>query len=300
MTDETVFLVALHSVVGMGHQPLHRLIDRYGTAERAVTQSADEVLRSIPGLTAEARRGVLACRERVPWAERVAAQLTRLGVSVILLGQSGYPDRLRQLSSPPHILYVIGDPSILNGVTASIVGSTNPSRKGQELASEMARRLARSGCTVVSGMAKGIDLAAHRGAIEAGGRTAFVLPTGILRFKPGGDLPPARTWMDKAVVVSECPPEAEWSSNAAVARNRLIAALGSALVVVETKAKGGAMYTFRDAQELGRSIFVVKYEKPPPSASGNNFAIAQGGLPLSRLADAQDVIAAVGGTASLP
>ena len=293
MADETLFLVALHSVVGMGHQPLQRLIDRYGTAERAVMQCADSELRLIPGLTADVRKRVLACRERLPWAERVVAQMGRLGVRLILFDRPGYPARLKQLSSPPRVLYAIGDTALLDGPTAAIVGSTTPSEKGRALASEIARRLARSDCAVVSGMAKGTDLAAHRGALEAGGRTAFILPTGILHFKPGADLPPAKEWMERAVVLSECPPEAEWSSNAAVARNRLIAALGGALIVVETRAKGGAMYTFRHAQQLERPIFVVHYEKPPPSASGNNFAIAQGALPLARLADVQAVIAAV-------
>ncbi len=293
MTDETLFLVALHGVVGMGHQPLQRLVERYGTAEGAVMQCEEAELRPIPGFSADLRKGVLACRNRLPWAERIVAQMKRLGVKLITFGQPDYPDRLKQLSSPPRILYVIGDTSFLSGPAAGIVGSTTPSEKGRALASEIARRLARTGCTVISGMAKGIDLAAHRGAVEAGGRTAFILPTGILHFKPGTELPPVKQWHERAIVLSEVPPDAEWSSNAAVARNRLIAALASVLVVVETRAKGGAMHTFRDAQAVNRPIFVVKYEKPPPSASGNNLAIAQGGLPLSRLSDVQQIIAAV-------
>ena len=103
MAEEITCLVALHGVVGMGHQSVQRLIDRFGTAERAVAQCTEADLRRIPGLTAEMRRGVLACRERLPWAERIAQQMARIGAKVILSGHPDYPERLRELSAPPKI-----------------------------------------------------------------------------------------------------------------------------------------------------------------------------------------------------
>jgi DNA processing protein len=236
------------------------------------------------------------------WAERIVQQMSRRGVRVLRPGNPDYPPQLKLLSAPPRVLYLLGESSRLRPPSAAIVGSTNPSPRGKFLAAEIARRLSRAGCTIVSGMAKGIDLAAHRAAIAAGGTTVFVLPTGILHFKPGAQFPPLDAWISRAAIISEWPPEAEWSASAAVARNRVIAALASAVVVVETQPEGGAMHTFRYAQELDRPLFVVKYRQPPPSASGNNAAIALGGTPLTQLSEVRHVIEAAksGSSAACP
>jgi len=292
MADELTCLVALHSVPGIGHRSLQRLLERFGSAERAVMCVAESDLRAVAGLSPEVQRGILACQRKLPWAERIAQQMRKLRVRPVLSGQPDYPARLNDLSAPPWILYLLGEATCFQQPGVAVVGSTKPSPKGKSLAAGIAARVARAGCAVVSGMAVGIDQAAHAGAVEVGGSTVFVLPTGILQFRPGGHFPPIDELLKNAVAVSELAPETEWTSSAAVARNRIIAALASVVVVVETRSSGGAMHTFRDAQELGRPVWVVKYREAPPSASGNNVAIARGGLPLSTLSEVQAIIEA--------
>jgi DNA processing protein len=294
MSDDLTFLIALHSVPGMGQRALRRIVERFGTARRAVIEATEPELFTLPGISAEVVRGVLASRNRLPWAERATARLSEIGGRVVFLGQDQFPARLARLTVPPWALYTAGDMSCLSASCVAIIGSTKPSEKGRALAGEFARRLVRKDITIVSGMADGVDMAAHVGAIEAGGRTAFVLPAGILRFRTGTEFPPMMDLLHRAVALSECPPEQEWSPEAAVLRNRLIAALASAVIVIETTPDGGAMHTVRTAEELDIPVFAVRYSTAPPSASGNESVIARGATPLTRLADVEHVYRLLG------
>jgi DNA processing protein len=154
-------------------------------------------------------------------------------------------------------------------------------------------RPARAGVTVVSGFAEGIDDASHMGALDEGGRTVLCLPFGIHRFRSRAGWPALADLATRAVALTEQPPDADWESQAALTRNRLIAALSHALIVVETEIKGGAMTTFEHALRLGRRLFAVRFQDPPPSARGNSVALGRGAQPLERLADAQAVVEAV-------
>ena len=293
MVDETTYLVALHSVPGMRQETLQHLIERYGTAERVVTQCTQQDMAAIRGMNDATRLGVLNSRNRMTWAERICNQMKRAGARLITEGSENYPRRLTRLFSPPRLLYVVGDMETLKPPNAAIVGSSNPSKRGLEIAGAIAVRLVKCGATIVSGMANGIDLAAHQAAITAGGKTVFVLPTGILRYHPGPLIrEPHDTWADRAAAVCECPPEAEWSASAAVARNRIIAALASVVVLIETEPDGGAMHTVHAAQELLRPVFAVRYKEPAPSATGNEVAISKGATPLAKLSEVHRVIEA--------
>ena len=127
------------------------------------------------------------------------------------------------------------------------------------------------------------------------GRTIFVVPHGIMRFKPRWGYPPAPALARQGAVISETPPEEEWSRRAAVMRNRLIAALSRAVIIIETRPRGGAMHTAAAARKLGRAVFAVRYARPPAAARGNEVIFGQGGAPLSKYADADIVLAAVDG-----
>jgi len=290
---EIACLIALHSIPGMTHRALRRLIGRFGSAERAVHEVTEADVRGLPGLNPEVRRTLLACRRRLHRARQIAERFERLGGRVVWQGTRMYPGALEALSNPPRLLYVLGCGRILASGGVGIVGSSTPSAKGRALAAEIARRLSRAGYVVISGMAKGVDLAAHRGAMEAGGRTVFVLPQGLLQFRPPGDLGPWDDILARSAAVSEVPPDASWSPQAAVARNRLIAALSAVVVLVETRSHGGALHTVRAAEILNRPVFAVQYAEPPPSASGNNVAITRGATPLTCLADLRAVLDAL-------
>jgi len=290
---EIACLIALHSIPGMTHRALRRLIDRFGSAERAVQEVTEVDAQNLPGLIPDARRALVACRRRLHRAGQVAERFERLGGRVIWQGMREYPAALEDLSNPPRLLYVLGCDRILASGGVGIVGSSTPSAKGRALAAEIARRLSRAGYVVISGMAKGVDLAAHRGAVEAGGRTVFVLPEGLLQFRPPADLGPWDDVLARSAAVSEVPPDASWSPQAAVARNRLIAALSAVVVLVESRSHGGALHTVRAAEVLERPVFAVQYAEPPPCASGNNVAIARGATPLTCLADLRTVLDAL-------
>lgn len=290
--EELACLVNLHSLTGMKQGVLKKLVQSFGSARAVCELQNERALYQIKGISLETLRAIISARNRLPLARRYTDRMLKMGVHAITSSKPDFPRSISELTFPPWLVYMLGNQEFLDNPSVGIVGSSKPSDKGRAIAREIARRLGRAGITVVSGMAKGIDTAAHEGVMEAGGNTVCVIPTGILRFHAGGKLGGPHEFMKRGCVISECPPDAEWSAPAAVARNRIIAALSSALLVVETKVGGGAMHTFRSAQELGRPVFVLKFRKPPESATGNNTAVGMGATAISRLAESYLLIEA--------
>jgi DNA processing protein len=159
------------------------------------------------------------------------------------------------------------------------------------VAAAIARHLAERGWVIVSGHARGIDAAAHTAALRARRPTLLVLPTGILQFRPRSGYPPPEALWRLAAAVSECHPEAPWSTLAALARNRLTAALSDAVLLVEARERGGALSTVRHALALGRRAFVVRFRTPALSACGNAAAEAAGALPVRSLRELDALLA---------
>jgi len=292
VTDDIPYWIALSNVPGVGPVMFHTLCERLG-GPPAVFQADNEKLRTIPGLRQETITALRDSRHVVRAARELARDLDDQRISVVTCRDPAYPPSLFDLSDPPPLLYVIGKVPAPAERTFSISGSTAPSARGADIARAVGRELARAGWTAVSGYAYGVDTAAHLGALEENGRTVLVLPMGIRAFelraefvrfgeRIGGDI----------VLVSECPPDEVWSSRAAVMRDRIIAALGRALLAVEARPHGGTMITFRHALKLGRPAYVVKYRRSPPGASGNRLAIRAGGLPVASLGAFREIITA--------
>ena len=186
------------------------------------------------------------------------------------------------------MLYVRGEyDEEIDSRSVGIVGATHPSARAFRTAYRAAGALAGSGRTIVSGCAHGVDTAAHLGALEAGGRTILVLPTGILNFRPGGEMSPARLER-QAVVMSERPPEAPWETLGAIARNRITAALSEKLFVVEAQPGGGTMSTFRAAKRIGVPVIAAVYG--PNTPEGNLMAIREG---AQRVNSIQELLQAI-------
>jgi len=285
--------VVLHALPGMGPVTFRRLLDRFGTARAVLEDARIEALREVPGVGPGLAEAVVRARLRVPSAERRVQVLRRSGVRLVRIVDRDYPSALRELRNPPPLLFVYGEVIARDARAVGIVGTTKPSPKGRAIAEEFAARFASAGLTVVSGYAHGVDAAAHRGAFRGGGRSLLCLPFGLRHFRPRPDFPPLAEIARRGALLSECPPDASWSSSAAVARNRIIAALGRAVLVIETRPRGGALHTVRAAESLGRPVFAVKFRQPPESARGNAILVARGASPVSTFADAQDVIEAV-------
>lgn len=207
-----------------------------------------------------------------------------------------YPPGLRDLEDQPAVLWIAGDPSPLLGAASpavAIVGARSPSPYGLQTAAALGRGLAGAGVPVVSGMARGIDTAAHLGALEAGGVTVAVVAGGAERAHP----PSGRALYERirvaGAIVSERPPGSSPRPWSFAARNRLIAALAAMTVVVEARPGSGSLLTAAAAVKLGRAIGAVPGRVTSPLAAGPHRLIAGGARLIS---DAADVLAALGVT----
>ncbi len=208
-------------------------------------------------------------------AQRVLERAEALGVRVLGPGDSGYPEGLLHLADPPVPLFAKGELPPWEGAVA-IVGTRRASPWAKGFSWELARALAEAGATVVSGLARGIDAAAHRGALEAGGETLALLGSALDRIYP----PEHRELAERMALVSEFPfgtgPRPEHFPR----RNRLIAALVRAVVVVEAPERSGALITARYALELGREVLAVPGRPTDGKSLGANRLIQDGAAPV--------------------
>jgi DNA processing protein len=220
-------------------------------------------------------------------------------VSLLPLSDARYPDlvRARLQDKAPPLLFMIGDPGLLSSPGVGFCGSRKASEKGIATAEDCSRQFAAAGLNVVSGFASGVDLAAHRTALEAGGTTTVVLAEGILHFRVKREL---RDCWDagRVVVVSEFLPELPWSVHQAMQRNRTICGLSLAMVLIEAGARGGSYEAGRTSLQLGMPLVAAVYEGMPPSATGNAELLGQGARPLmksrtTQQANVSPVLAAV-------
>jgi DNA processing protein len=215
-----------------------------------------------------------------------------LSVRSLPRGDPCYPPLLAQLHDPPARLHVRGGPAdVLARPAVAVVGARGCSSYGSLVARSLGRDLAAAGAVVVSGLARGVDGEAHRGALEAGGLTVAVLGCGIDRDYPSAHAGLARQIAEAGLVVSEYPPGVEPAPWRFPARNRIIAGLALATVVVEARARSGALITADFALELGRDVFAVPGEITAALSAGTNHLLRLGAAPLL---SAADVLGAIG------
>lgn len=232
------------------------------------------------------RAGAAAAEERF---EREAQQHD---AALFTLADEGYPAPLRQLSLPPPAVFVAGRPEATAGEAVAIVGSRRASAYGVEVATWLATELARSGLTVVSGFARGIDAAAHRGALAAdGGRTVAVLGCGLAQDYPRGHRPLGAAIRERGALLSEFPCNAAPLQQNFPVRNRIIAALARATVVVEAAPRSGSLITARYALDSGREVLAVPGRITDELALGTNELLRDGATPVTHPADVLDAIA---------
>jgi DNA processing protein len=213
-------------------------------------------------------------------------------VTVLERGRAGYPPRLANIFDPPARLYVRGARlDLLDTRAVAIVGARACSGYGTHVAFSLARTLAAAGVAVVSGLARGVDAAAHRGALEAGGVTIAVLGCGIDRDYPRSHASLARSIVERGLVVAEYPPGVEPAPWRFPARNRILAGLSEAVVVVEARERSGALITADFALEEGREVFAVPGQITSALSAGTNALLRQGAAPAL---SADDVLATLG------
>ena len=189
-----------------------------------------------------------------------------------------YPSSVNVAFAPkqPPTLYCAGNLTLLNQIGVGVCGSRKSSEKGIETVRDCADQIAKGGEPVVSGDAAGIDVAAHRAALEAGGNTILVLPEGIHHFRVRRDLRDVWDW-NRVLVVSQFEPDASWSVYRAMDRNRLIIALSRAMIVVEAGESGGTVNAGISTLKAGKPLYVAVYENMPEKAPGNEKLLQLGG-----------------------
>jgi len=280
VSEDAALWIAFAHAPGIGPATAAALLRRFGTVENVFAAGRGE-LGSVPRLRPETRRAFLRPDALVRRASRLAHELAANDIRVVPLADPAYPPPLLDLDDPPVVLYVRGELPEPRGRLFSVAGSTAPSARGLEIARLAGRELVRAGWTVVSGYARGVDAAAHLGSLEADGRTLLILPMGVRAFSLRAEFGAFESEVGRRIVlVSERPPDEPWSARAAVLRDRIIAALGQALLAVEARPQGGTMITFRHALRLGKPAYVVRYCRPPRGAAGNRLAIRAGGIPV--------------------
>ena len=204
-----------------------------------------------------------------------------------MLRRRELPRLLAAIHDPPRVLYLRGqgEPSLLRGPTVAVVGARACSSYGRSVARALARELAAAGLAVVSGMARGIDGEAHRGALDAGGTTVAVLGCGVDRDYPAAHAELARRICERGLVVSEYEPGIEPAPWRFPARNRIIAGLSCATVVVEARERSGALITADFALEEGREVLAVPGEITSALSAGTNALLRLGATPVTCAGD---------------
>lgn len=252
---ERVHALRLALVPGVGPKLRRALLERFGSAE-AVLRASPSALREVSGVGMKLSARLASAMEEID-AEGEIALCHAQQVRIVMDTDAEYPALLRQVPDPPGVLFVRGELRPQDELALAIVGTRHPTMYGVRQAERLAGSLARAGMTVISGLARGIDAAAHRGALAAGGRTLAVLASGVLNIYPPEHVELARAVVEHGALVSESPPQAEPLAGTFPQRNRVISGLALGVLVVEAGDHSGALITARHAMEQGREVFAV-------------------------------------------
>lgn len=270
--DEAAYWLAVSQVPHIGPVRIERLGQRFGSLAAAWGAVDDElriVLEPRPlAEFCETRRRIDPIRE----LERV----TERGISVTYPGHPLYPPLLAEISGRPSVLYVRGELTPADARAVGIVGTRRATSYGRQMASEIGGALGSAGVTVVSGLARGVDAAAHQAALEAGGRTVAVLGSGVDVIYPAEHRMLAEWIMESGAILSEQPPGAKPDAQNFPARNRIISGMSLGVVVIEAPMRSGALITASFAGDQGREVLVLPGNVLMPSSEGSNQLLRDG------------------------
>ena len=271
---DLAFWVALGTVTGMWSASLWLLVRRFGDLSQAWSAGTGALVAA--GLRPELAEAVLAHRERTD-PEAPLRRLEAIGGRAIAWDDPAYPRQLREIPDPPPLLYVRGDLGVASFErSVAIVGTRRISAYGRQATEQLAQELARAGVCVVSGMAAGVDTAAHRAALEAGGCTVAVWGTGLDSVYPASNRGLARRIVESGAVVTEYPLGMVGMPENFPQRNRIISGLARGTVVVEAPRDSGALITARFALEQNREIMAVPGDVFQAGSQGTNRLVFRG------------------------
>ncbi len=287
--NETDALLILNAIPGLGPNRLKKLLERFGAADRILFSSVRE-------LTAEQIISVNIAENILAFAKgdylrSEYALLKRHNVHVVTYQHADYPKSLKEIPSAPLVLYVKGALKPEYKLAVGMVGARQASMYGLSIAEKFARELSELGITVVSGLARGIDSAAHRGTVKAKGTTVAVLGCGLSQIYPKENARLANEIVERGALISEFSMSMPPIAHNFPQRNRIISGLSLGIIVVEASLQSGALITSNFALEQGREVFAVPGKVDNPNAAGVNNLIKQGARLISSVDDVLEELA---------
>jgi DNA processing protein len=283
--EEKRYWVGFNLVKGIGAARMRLLLDAFGDARSAWQAPVEQLLAA--GLGPKLVETFVKLRANVSldavW-ERIVAQ----GIQVFTWQDEAYPARLAEIPQPPPVIYARGSLLSEDAWAVAVVGTRRVTSYGRQVAEEIATSLARSGITVVSGLARGVDAVAHLAALQAGGRSLAVLGCGVDRIYPPENRRLAEQLIEHGALISDYAPGTAPDSANFPPRNRIISGLVKAVIVVEAGKTSGALITAAFAAEQGREVFAVPGSIYAPQSVGTNLLLQQGARPYL---NCQDVLA---------
>ncbi|SOY78918.1 similar to smf, putative DNA processing chain A (drpA); putative exported protein [Cupriavidus taiwanensis] len=287
--DDLKAWLQLACAPGVGPVAVRLLLAAFGLPRQVLAQSVTALSTVVPARLA---RAVVASPATglAALVERTLAWLGTPGNQLVTLADDAYPRRLFDLHDPPPLLYIKGDPALLARPAVAIVGARNATEQGKRDAQAFGRELSEAGLTVISGLALGIDAAAHAGGLLGCGGTVAITGTGADRVYPADNLALAHEVARRGAVVTEFPLGMQGLPANFPRRNRIIAALAHGVLVVEAAARSGSLITARLAAELGREVFAVPGSIHAPLSQGCHLLIRQGAKLVERTGDVLEEI----------
>ena len=280
--------VGFNLVRGIGAVRIRALLNHFGSLEIAWQAPADALAAA--GLSPKLIENLIRVRAE-NLAERAWDYIQRKEIQVLTWDDSEYPDRLKQIDQPPPVIYVRGTLTPLDDFAVAIVGTRRVTGYGKQVTEELAVCLARSGITVVSGLARGVDGVAHEATLKAGGRTFAVLGCGVDVLYPPEHRLIAEKMLEQGALISDYAPATPPDAGNFPPRNRIISGLSMAVVVVEAGESSGALITASFAADQGRDVFAVPGNITAPQSKGTNRLIRDGAIPMLKPEDVLDALA---------
>lgn len=282
MTEKEA-LVAINTVLGIGSIKLKRLLDHFGQARKIFLASKEELIK-VSGISEKIALDIIKSSNGKDLKEEETL-IKKYNVEILSILDSDYPANLKSIPDPPPVLYVKGKILPQDDLAVAIVGSRRASYYGLATAEDFAQKLGNLGISIVSGMARGIDSAAHRGALKIKARTIAVLGSGLANIYPPENKNLFEEISNNGAVISEFPMKTKPLAYNFPRRNRIISGLSLGVVVVEASRNSGALITVDSALEQSREVFAVPGKVDSATSFGTNSLIKQGAKLVSNVED---------------
>jgi len=298
MAEKIEHWLALNMIPGLGAARCQKLLNHFGSPQRIFEADLNE-LQHVSGIGEYTARQIINFKDKLN-IEKEIARIEREKVSLVTFYDDNYPSNLKSIFDPPIVLYVKGKLLAEDRIAIAVVGTRRPTTYGKMVAEKLSKELAERDITVVSGLARGIDTCAHRGALSGKGRTIAVLGCGIDICYPPENRPLFDEIGERGALISEFPMGTRPEKVNFPLRNRVISGLSLGAVIVEAGARSGALITADCALEQGREVFAVPGNIFNSETKGTHSLIKQGAKLVERCEDIIEEISCLSGVLSLP